>query len=77
MQKFIITEKAGRFVANHGNTGVGTVLELPAEVAAAEVELGALVPAPEEAKAESTSEPDAEGGYPAEDDEAGKPKRKR
>ena len=43
MAKYIITEKAGRFVAGHRNPGVGTVLELTDSQAAYELTLGTLV----------------------------------
>lgn len=42
MAKYLITEKAGRFVAGHRNTGVGTVLELPPLAAEYELTLGTL-----------------------------------
>ena len=29
MARYLITERAGRFVAGHRNTGVGTALDLP------------------------------------------------
>lgn len=45
MAKYLITEKAGRFVAGHRNTGVGTVLELPPLAAEYELTLGTLRPA--------------------------------
>lgn len=45
MPRYIITERAGRFVAGHTNTGVGTALELTERAAAHEVRLGTLVPA--------------------------------
>jgi hypothetical protein len=45
MARYLITEKAGRFVAGHRNTGVGTALELPPFAAAHELRLGTLVPA--------------------------------
>jgi hypothetical protein len=43
MPRYIITERAGRFVAGHTNTGVGTVLELTDRAAAHELRLGTLV----------------------------------
>ena len=46
MPRYIITERAGRFVAGHTNTGVGTALDLTERAAAHEVRLGTLVPAP-------------------------------
>lgn len=45
MAKYLITEKAGRFVAGHRNTGVGTALDLPPIAAEHELRLGTLVPA--------------------------------
>lgn len=45
MAKYLITEKAGAFVAGHRNTGVGTVLELPPLAAEYELTLGTLRPA--------------------------------
>jgi len=45
MAKYLITEKAGRFVAGHRNTGVGTVLDLLPLAAEYELRLGTLVPA--------------------------------
>ena len=44
MPKYRITEKAGRFVAGHRNTGAGTVLDIPAVAAEYEITLGTLVP---------------------------------
>jgi hypothetical protein len=49
MPRYIITERAGRFVAGQTNTGVGTVLELTERAAAHELRLGTLV-APAEAQ---------------------------
>lgn len=43
MPRFAITEKAGRFVAGHNNTGVGTMLTLTDKQAEHEVRLGTLV----------------------------------
>ena len=43
MPRYAITEKAGRFVAAHRNTGVGTVLELTEKQAEHELRLGSLV----------------------------------
>jgi hypothetical protein len=45
MARYLITEKAGRFVAGHRNTGVGTVLDLLPLAAEYEPRLGTLVPA--------------------------------
>ncbi len=44
MPRYAITEKAGRFVAAHRNTGVGTVLELTEKQAEHELRLGSLIP---------------------------------
>lgn len=43
MPRYAITEKAGRFVAAHRNTGVGMILELTAKQAEHELRLGSLV----------------------------------
>ena len=43
MPRYAITEKAGRFVAAHRNTGVGMVLELAEKQAEHELRLGTLV----------------------------------
>ncbi len=43
MPRYAITEKAGRFVADHRNTGVGMVLELTERQAEHELRLGSLV----------------------------------
>ncbi len=43
MPRYAITEKAGRFVAAHRNTGVGMVLELTEKQAEYELHLGSLV----------------------------------
>ena len=42
MNRYAITEKAGRFVAGQTNTGVGTVLTLTEKQAAHELRLGTL-----------------------------------
>jgi hypothetical protein len=42
MNRYAITEKAGRFVAGQTNTGVGTVLTLTAKQAEHELRLGTL-----------------------------------
>jgi hypothetical protein len=42
MNRYAITEKAGRFVAGQTNTGVGTVLTLTEKQAEHELRLGAL-----------------------------------
>jgi len=90
MAKYLITEKAGRFVAGHRNTGVGTVLDLLPFAAEYELRLGTLVPvdlprmqveapvatasAPE-VLPEPETEPEPE--EPAEAPAAAEPKRKR
>lgn len=43
MPRYANTEKAGRFVAAHRNTGVGMVLELTEKQAEHELRLGTLV----------------------------------
>jgi len=43
MPRYAITERAGRFVAGHTNTGVGTVLTLTGKQAEHELRLGTLV----------------------------------
>lgn len=43
MPRYAITSKAGRMVAGHNNRGVGTILDLTAEAAAAALERGELV----------------------------------
>ena len=42
MPRFAITEKAGRIVAGHSNTGVGSVLQLSIVAAKVDVEAGLL-----------------------------------
>lgn len=85
MAKYLITEKAGRFVAGHRNTGVGTVLELPPVAAEYELTLGTLRPAsgsediigvmsPASEPVAVEAEPDAE---PAEEPAAAKKKSKK
>ena len=44
MNRYAITEKAGRFVAGQTNTGVGTVLTLTEKQAEHELRLGTLRP---------------------------------
>ncbi|MCA1776045.1 MAG: hypothetical protein LC676_10680 [Loktanella sp.] len=44
MAKYQITKTAGRFVAGHRNTGVGTILDMPEAAAAFDLRTGALVP---------------------------------
>jgi len=52
---YLVTEKAGRFVAGRNNVGVGSVLTLTAQEAEYELLLGTIVPAetvdPESAEA--------------------------
>ena len=43
MPRYAITEKAGRFVATHRNTGVGMILELTEKQAEHELRLGCFV----------------------------------
>lgn len=81
MPKYRITEKAGRFVAGHRNTGVGTELDLLPHAAEYEINLGTLVPADEpepadlaEPQAGSPGEPE---GAAAAETSAGGGKRKR
>ncbi len=74
MPKYLITEKAGRFVAGHRNTGVGSTLDLPAVAAEYELTLGTLVPA-DEPEAPPAAEPEA---APADEAPAdAKPRRKK
>jgi hypothetical protein len=76
MARYLITEKAGRFVAGHRNTGVGTVLDLLPLAAEYELRLGTLVPAdlpPLQVEALETEpapgpEPAPESEAPANDD---------
>lgn len=56
MPTYIITEKAGRFVAGHRNTGVGTALEIPAIAAEYEIILGTLRAADEPAPVDMTAQ---------------------
>lgn len=93
MAKYLITEKAGRFVAGHRNTGVGTVLDLLPFAAEYELRLGTLVPVDlppmqVEAAVEAYSEPEVllgpetqeagpEPEEPVEAPAAAEPKRKR
>lgn len=43
MKRYTITEKAGRIVAGHSNTGVGTEVELTEEQAASALAAGELL----------------------------------
>ena len=47
MPRYVITEKAGRFVAGHTNTGAGTYLVLTKKAADHELRLGTLLPVEE------------------------------
>jgi hypothetical protein len=47
MKDFVVTEKAGRIVANRVNNGVGTTLTMTEEEAALAVEAGELIPVSE------------------------------
>lgn len=47
MPRYVITEKAGRFVAGHTNTGTGTILSLTKKAADHELRLGTLLPVDE------------------------------
>jgi len=47
MPRYVITEKAGRFVAGHTNTGTGTLLSLTKKAADHELRLGTLLPVEE------------------------------
>lgn len=53
VKAFRITEKAGRFVAGHRNTGVGTILNLSPKAAAHEIRLGTLIDVEAKAKADA------------------------
>lgn len=81
MPKYLITEKAGTFVAGHRNTGVGSTLDLPAVAAEYELTLGTLVPADEAAPAAEQEAPEpvaVADDAPAEDPPADtKPRRKK
>ncbi len=67
MARYIITGKAGRFVAGRNNTGVGTVLELTPAEAQYELTLGTL--AQEEA-------PEAEADEGGDATDEGEPRRR-
>lgn len=88
MPLYRITERAGRFVAGHTNTGVGTTIELTERAAAHELRLGTLVPASapeqvaaEKPKAEATvveiSAAEVPAGGERQDDVPAKPSRKK
>lgn len=83
MPLYSITEQAGRFVAGHTNTGVGTTIELTERAAAHELRLGTLVPAsapkqvePETPQAEAPAAEAQAEGQP-QDDVPAKPSRKK
>jgi len=57
MPKYQITKKAGRFVAGHRNTGVGTILDLTEAAAAFDLRSGALVAVGAAAPAEADEAP--------------------
>ena len=61
MDDYIITERAGRFVAGYRNTGVGTALRLTPKQAEHELRLGTLrrAGAPSEAGGDNTTLSDA------------------
>jgi hypothetical protein len=85
MAKYLITEKAGRFVAGHRNTGVGTALDLLPFAAEYEIRLGTLVPVDlPPLQVEAAELPDTEARLPDTEAEpkpeapaAGKRKRRR
>jgi hypothetical protein len=60
--EYVITEKAGRIVANRVNTGVGTKLWMTVEEAAASVEAGMLVLVEAEEAAEDEAGANGDGG---------------
>lgn len=55
MPRFAITEKAGRIVAGHSNTGVGSVLHLSKDAAKVDVDAGRLVALDGKPKAKKAS----------------------
>jgi len=83
MPLYIITERAGRFVAGHSNTGVGTTLELTERAAQHEVRLGTLIPfdvaTPMTEQPAPADEPVAAPSADTDDDDAPtrKPRRSR
>lgn len=58
MPRYIITEKAGRFVAGYRNTGVGTILDIPAVAAEYEITLGTLRAEDQPAAPKTAPEPE-------------------
>lgn len=70
MPRFAITEKAGRIVAGHSNTGVGSVLQLSIVAAKVDVEAGLLAaldgkPKGKKAPPVVAARPDKTEGKPA------------
>lgn len=59
MKQYVITEKAGRFVAGQRNAGVGTVLTLTDKAAEAGLREGALILKNDESQAPAPREPQA------------------
>ncbi|MGN7870545.1 hypothetical protein [Paracoccus sp. 22332] len=57
MKTYVITDKAGRFVAGQRNPGVGTTLRLTEKAAEAGLREGALVVRKDEADATSAEAP--------------------
>lgn len=76
MPKYIITPKAGRFVAGRINPGVGTVLDLPPHAAEYELSLGTLR-AVDTATVAPQRETAAKEAAPVEADEKPADKKKR
>ncbi len=65
MARYLITERAGRFVAGHRNTGVGTVLDLLPFAAEYELRLGTLVPVDlQPMQIEASELPDTDARWP-------------
>lgn len=66
MKSYVITEKAGRFVAGQRNPGVGTTLRLTDKAAEAGLREGALIVRKDEAPVtEPAAAPDAPKQAPA------------
>lgn len=57
MKQYVITEKAGRFVAGQRNAGVGTVLSLTEKAAEAGLREGALIIKKDETEPPAPREP--------------------
>jgi hypothetical protein len=73
MRRYIVTSKAGPWVAGTRNNGVGTILELTAAQAEHEVRLGTIVPALETPQILAYAEPSASAANAADgelDDES-------